>query len=259
VKPFGLWRADLLKLRRRRGLVAVVAAMTVGAQVVTYGILALLHWTNPATHSAAGGVENLGHGLWLINMLGGVAALVVGASAGADDLGAGVFRELVATGRSRLALFVSRIPGGLALILPFAAAAYAIAAAVSVFGAGSNTEPSGALVLGTGLWALSSVAFWYVLGLGVASLTGSRAYSIAGLLAFRLVLGAILTSIAWLGSVRELVPAVAFEYFAPAALQRFAFFGDPVASSGAAASAVIAAWLALALVAGAWRVATQDA
>jgi hypothetical protein len=259
MKPFGLWRADLLKLRRRRGLVALVALLTIGAQVITYGILALLHWFSPETHGAAGGVENLGHGLWLLNMLGGVAALVVGASAGADDLGAGVFRELVATGRSRLALFASRLPGGLAFVLPFAAAAYAIAAAVSVFGAGSHPEPSWTLVLETGTWAFTSIAFWYVLGLGVASVTGSRSYSLASLLAFRLVVGAILTSISWLAWFRELVPAVAFEHFAPDALRRFVFFGDPVGSSGTVAASVIVGWLALALAAGAWRVATQDA
>ena len=107
-----LVRAEVLKLRKRRGLVAITACLTVGAALVTCGILAILHWANPAHHGPAGGVVNLGHGLFVLGILGAVAATLVGATAGAGDLNAGIFRELVATGRSRRALFRARIPGG---------------------------------------------------------------------------------------------------------------------------------------------------
>ncbi len=40
---------------------------------------------------------------------------MIGIDAGAGDLSAGVFRDLVVTGRSRLALFASRVPAALAL------------------------------------------------------------------------------------------------------------------------------------------------
>ena len=38
-----LVRAEVLKLRKRRGLVAITAYLTVGAAVVVYGVLAILH------------------------------------------------------------------------------------------------------------------------------------------------------------------------------------------------------------------------
>src|SRR5438128_3524909 len=141
--------AELLKLRKRRSLVLTVLALTVGAAIVTYGVLAILHVANPAHHGPAGGVTNLGHGLFVLAMLGAVAATLVGATAGAGDLGAGVFRELVVTGRSRTALFLARIPGGLAFLLGIVAVAYSIAAVASVVFAGSGAAPStGTLVAG---------------------------------------------------------------------------------------------------------------
>ena len=173
--PAPLARADLLKLRRSRGLVATVAAMTVGAAIVTYAVLAILHAANPAHHGPAGGVTNLGHGVFVLALLGSVAATLVGAAAGAGDLNAGVFRELVVTGRSRVALFSARIPGGLAFLVPFTAAATVVMAGATVVFAGSLPAPSTALLAGTGLWLLLDVAFYFALALGLASLLGSRA------------------------------------------------------------------------------------
>ena len=61
-------------------------------------------------------------------MAGSVAGAIVGATAGAADIEAGVFRDLVATGRSRLALFFARVPGAWAIVLPMLALAVALAA-----------------------------------------------------------------------------------------------------------------------------------
>jgi hypothetical protein len=58
--------------------------------------------------------------------------VIIGAVAGAGDLEADVYRDLVVTGRSRLALYASRIPGGLAFLLPFVVTAYALAAVAAV-------------------------------------------------------------------------------------------------------------------------------
>ena len=49
--------------------------------------------------------------------MGPVAAVLIGAEAGAGDLAAGVFRDNVLTGRSRTALFLARIPAAVAVIL----------------------------------------------------------------------------------------------------------------------------------------------
>ena len=57
----------------------------------------------------------------VLAMAGSVAGVIVGATAGAADIEAGVFRDLVATGRSRLALFFARVPGAWAIVLPLLA------------------------------------------------------------------------------------------------------------------------------------------
>ena len=195
-RPFlPLVRADLLKLRRNRGLVAVAAAMTIGGMVVAYGILAVLHAVNPDHHGPAGGVEHLGNGIGLLALLGSAGAILAGARAGAGDLASGVFRELVVTGRSRLALFAARIPGGLAFLVPLVAVSVAIAAAATVGFAGSLAAPTAGLLAKAALWVTIDIAFYFVLALGLASLIGSRAQTIGILLAWRLAVTPILLSI----------------------------------------------------------------
>jgi ABC-type transport system involved in multi-copper enzyme maturation permease subunit len=254
-----LVRAEVLKLRKRRGLLAVTACLTLGAAVVPYTVLAILHAANPAHHGPAGGVENLGHVLLVLSLLGGVAAAIVGATAGAGDLAAGVFRELVVTGRSRRALFSARIPGGLAFLLGFAAAGYALAAAASVVFAGSLPAPSTGLLASAGTWLLLSCAFWFGLALGVASLVGSRSMTIGGMLAFRLAVSPILLSIGALGVGREVVPGAALERLAPHAVREFTRQSGPIPMSVSAAELVLLVWAAVVLVFGAWRTVNRDA
>lgn len=251
--------ADLLKLGRRRGLVIVTGLLTVGAMVITYGIIELLHVASPANHGPAGGIANLGHGAWIAGVLGAVAAAIVGSMAGTGDLEAGVYRDLIVTGRSRFALYRSRLRGGLVFLLPFVAAGYVIAGLVSVVLAGSYPVPSVSLLITTGLWALLQVAFYYVVAFGLACLVGSRSYTIGILLAFRLALTPILASISALGIVRELLPGVALQGLSPAALGNAAQQGPTIAMSTAATATVLIVWALAAVVAGAWRDTRRDA
>jgi ABC-type transport system involved in multi-copper enzyme maturation permease subunit len=251
--------ADLLKLRRRRSLTAVVAMLTIGAVVLTFAVMEVMHVSNPVNHGPAGGVENLGHLTFLIAALGGVAAALVGAGIGAGDRDAGVYRDLVVTGRSRIALFLSRIPAGITYLLPFVAAAYAIAASVSVAFAGGKPAPGVSLMIEGGLWALLQTAFYFLLAVGLATLLGSRSQTIAIVLAWRLALTPILASISALGVVRELVPGVAFESLAPAGFGHAIRQGPHVGVSTAAVTGVLIAWTVVSLVVGAWRDVTRDA
>jgi hypothetical protein len=252
-----LVRAEVLKLRKRRGLVSTVTAMTIGAAVVLYGVLVALHAANPSHHGPAGGVTNLGHGVFILGALGTVATIIVGASAGADDLNAGVFRELVVTGRSRWSLFWARIPGGLSFLLPFVAIAYALAAGASVGFAGSLSAPSTTLLVESGLFLLGEVALGFVLALGLASLLGSRAQTVGILLAFRLALTPLILSITFLGTSREAIFGAAFDRLSPHAILDS---GRPqVGMSLAAAIVVLALWTVIPLAVGAWRTATRDA
>lgn len=251
--------ADLLKLRRRTGLVVVTALLTVGSVALTYTIIELLHVFNPTANGPAGGVLKLGHVSFLLAALGSVAAAVVAATAGAGDLDALVSRDLVVTGRSRVALYLSRIPAGLLFLLPFVATAYAVAAAASVVFAASIPEPSTRLLAVTGAWTLLQVTFYYLLAFGLACLLGSRSYTIGVVLALRLALTPILAQITTLGVVRELVPGVALDHLSPAGLGDSARMGPNVPMSIAATAAVLICWTAAALVAGGRRDATRDA
>jgi hypothetical protein len=260
VRPFGLARADLLKLRKRRGLFWTSGALIVGPMVIAYGILAILHAANPDHHGPAGGIENLGHGMSVLVLVGSIGAIIAGASAGAGDLSAGVFRELVVTGRSRLALFFARVPGGLAFVLSFTAVAYAIAAVVCIAASGDLPSPSATLVVESGLWVFAELAFYSVLAVGLASLTGSRAYTIGILLAWRTAVSHILLSISALGMYRELLPDVPFDRLAPSAVEEFvrdapSHIGISVPTS----IGVLLFWAAVLTALGAWRTVTRDA
>jgi hypothetical protein len=251
--------ADLLKLRRRRGLVAVSGLLTVGAVVVTYTVMEVMHLSNPAKHGPAGGIANLGHGATLLSLLGAVAAAIVAATAAAGDLDTLVYRDVVVTGRSRLALYLSRIPAGLLFLLPFVAAAYTLAAVTTVGLAGSNPAPSASLLALTGAWTLLQVTFYYLLAFGLAALLGSRSYTIGVVLAWRLALTPLIASISSLGVIRELVPGVPLQDLAPAALGDSVRMMPVVQTSIAATTAVLVTWAAVTLVAGACRDTTRDA
>jgi hypothetical protein len=69
----------------------------------------------------------------LMDEFGFIAAVALGATAGAADLSDGMFRHLVITGRSRLALYLARIPAGLSILLSLAAAGFTAACLVTAF------------------------------------------------------------------------------------------------------------------------------
>lgn len=259
VRPFGLWHAYWLTLRRRRGLYWTMAGMTVGVEVVVFAVLLILHAVNPDHHGPAGGISNLGHGMFVLNLLGAVAASIAGASAGADDLSSGVFRELVVTGRSRFVLFAARVPGGLAFLLPFTAVAFTVVAVVASTAHGYLPAPSVTLMAECGVWVIAEAAFYFVFGLGLGALTGSRAYTIGILLAWRLIIARIIAAISFLGVFREIVPDVHFARLVPSGVNDTLREGPHVGVSLTAAIAVLLIWVAVWFGLGAWRTITRDA
>jgi hypothetical protein len=257
VRPFGLARADLLKLRKRRGLVITVFLMTIGIEVLIVGITAILHAANPDHHGPVGGVSNLADYTGALAFLGSVAAIVAGTSAGTGDLRAGVFRELVITGRSRLALFAARVGGGLAFLLPFVLVAYAIVAVPAAASSGDLVAPSGSQIVEAGLWIVAASSFYFALGLGLGSLLGSQGPTIGILLAFRFFVQEILASIHYLGWFRGAMPAAAFSNLVPHGLPHLREVDD-FHMSAVASVVVLLLWTAAALGIGAWRTATRD-
>jgi hypothetical protein len=231
--------AELLKLRRRRALVAASLALIVGPMLVAYVVLAVLHAANPAKYGPAGGVDNLGGSLGLLTQIGAVAAVLIGVNAGGGDLAAGVFRELVVTGRSRLALFAARIPGGLALLLSLVAVAVAITATASVVRVGCQEYAA---------WVGLVMTLAFLLALGVSSLLGSRSTSIGVLLAWQLAVAPLLLQSGKVDTV-----------LVGAALRRLEPGSGSASVSLTTAIVLIVVWTLAPLVAGAWRTQTRDA
>jgi ABC-type transport system involved in multi-copper enzyme maturation permease subunit len=244
-----LVRAEILKLRRRRGLMAWTALLTFGAVALSFGFSALMHAVgDPQQWRAAGGGEGLELALALLAMTGAVAGVLIGATAGGADIEAGVFRDLAATGRSRTALFAARVPGAWAILVPATLAGIAIAALLASALAGDGAVAASAVLEG-GAAALASTMLLSAASAGLAALASSRGMVIGVVLAFQLGLSPVLAQIGALGDVRYAIPSVAT-----------ARIGGELADEVALAVAilVVLGWAAVTLGAGLWRTRTQE-
>jgi hypothetical protein len=184
--------------------------------------------------------------------------VLIGATAGAGDLSAGVFRNLVTTGRSRWSLFGARIPGGLALLLPMAALAYGIGAVAAVGLAGSLPQPGTVYMVESGLWFLLYMAAMFLLAHGVSSFLGSRATTIGILAGVQLLVTPLVQGLHHPGVGAESILGIALWQLAPQELQNGAPSGD-VHMSLAAIVVVLVSWLAVVTGAGLWKTLRRDA
>ena len=144
IPTLGMIAKKFMELRKRRGLMITLILVTVGTPTVFLGVRLLLHAFAPKTYGPAGGYSiytALVSGV--LYVFGFIVAATLGATAGSDDLGEGVFRHLVITGRSRLALYLARIPAGLAIIVPLVAVGFTVVCAVCVFAAPTRLEFNG--------------------------------------------------------------------------------------------------------------------
>jgi hypothetical protein len=130
-----------LEIRRRRGLITTVAVLIVAPTVLIYGFRLLFHAVDPHSYGPAGNSGTLYDMTNLIAEFGFIAAAALGAATGTTDLSDGMFRHLVITGRSRLALYLARIPAGLAIIVPLVALAFSAACLVTSY-EGEPNPPS---------------------------------------------------------------------------------------------------------------------
>jgi hypothetical protein len=243
----GMIGAELLKLRKKRSLVGFSLLLTVGV------VSALYTWVGIG--QTAGGLHNFESAMRVIGAeFGLLAAVLIAVEAGAGDIASGVFRDLVVTGRSRLALFLVRIPGALLLCVPIILSAFLLSLAVTFLLADNLPVPGAGLVLEYAAWVLGSVMVVAVVSVGIASMLGSRVAALAGLLGWLAVASPLLAAAPPLGVAREALPTVALEHFKP---------GDPgtdsVATSTPTALIVLTIWCVAACALGAWRTSTRDA
>lgn len=231
--------------------------LTVAATVATFAILALLHAIDPAHHKVIGGLPHFDDGIYSLTQLGTVAAILIGATAGAGDLAAGFFRNLVVTGRRRWSFFAARIPGGLIVLLPITALAYAITAILSQAAPGSKGTPSTALMLESGLWFELYIGVMFLLALGLASLLGSRATTLGILAGLQLLITPVVQGVHNPGVGAEAVLGIALWQLAPKEILNGAPAGN-LTMSLAATVTVLVVWMLLATGLGAWRTITRD-
>jgi hypothetical protein len=251
-----LVRAELLKVRKRRGLLAATAALTILPMIVAYVVLAILHITDPSKHGPAGGATNFADSINFLGALTIIAGVLVGTTAGTGDLGAGVFRELVVTGRPRMALYAARIPAGLAFLLVPVGIAFGLAATASNVLTGSLRAPDGGLLLHSAAWLALLATLSFLIAVGISSLVSSRGTSIGILLGWLLVAMPLLMQIKALGVLREALVGAATERLEPAAV-----LGQnaPVPMSLLTAGIVVLAWAVVPLALGALRTSIRDA
>lgn len=264
--------AKLLDLRKRSVLMTVTVLFTVGLPVFFYGIRAIYHLSDPARYGPAGTPSAFATIGTLLAEFGFIVAAVLGATAGTDDLTDGMFRNLVITGRSRLALYLARVPAGLAILLSLAAFGFTVACLATAFlssphAAGALTPPASALA-GAGLWLELYLVIGFTVGLGLGILMGQRTVPVVLLIVLQIIITPALAdhALPYFVNGERLFVGVAMDQLKPAVLAGGTHVG-PTGGVGLvippmptwAMTAVIVGWIAGWLAIGAWKMTTRDA
>ena len=144
IPTWGMVTTRLMELRKRRGLMIALAVVYIGIPVIFLTVRLISHAVDPNSYGPAGGYSiftTLVAGF--MYSFGFIVAATVGCTAGSVDLTEGMFRHLVITGRSRLALYFARIPAGLTIVIAMVAVGYTIVCAVCVFAAPTQLNYDG--------------------------------------------------------------------------------------------------------------------
>jgi ABC-type transport system involved in multi-copper enzyme maturation permease subunit len=252
-----MFGADLLKLRKKRGTLIWALVLALAPVVVFFVVKAVQHSSNPLQHEPAGGIQGYRDGLRAVALIfGPLAAILIGVEAGAGDVSAGVFRDLVVTGRSRTALFASRIPAALALCWSVILGAFALLLLGVYLLASGGPTPDATLVLNGLGFTLLSTGVICVIAVGFSSLVGSKAASITALIGWQLVASPLISQISSLGSARRGLLSDSVAHFSPIDTGGH---GANVAVPQGTAAIVIVVWLAVFVGLGAWRTRRMDA
>jgi ABC-type transport system involved in multi-copper enzyme maturation permease subunit len=259
--------ADFLKLRRKRGTLIWALVLGLAPIVIMFAVTAIEHASDPTKYGPtghlegygpAGGLEAFHTGMKLLGGLffGPLVAILIGVEAGTGDASAGVFRDLVVTGRSRVALFFSRVPAALLMCWLVIVSAYVLVLIGTFVFASGLATPGGAEILNGLGFLLLATGVLTVVSVGFASLITSKPGAIIALIAWQVIASPLISSISSLGSIRELVLSQAISHFSPITLDGRA---TNLTLSGGTALIVLVGWLVVFLALGAWRTRTMDA
>jgi hypothetical protein len=250
-------RAELLKLTRKRSIMGTAAFLSIGTIVLYYGVLEIQHLTSPGSYGPAGGLDHFDNTLGFLGIyFGALAAILVGTEAGTTDTASGVFRDLVVTGRSRLALFAVRVPAALLVALALGLAALGVSIAATFAFAGGLATPSASFVIDGVLWVCGGQLVVCVVAVGVGGLTGSRAASLTILIAWQVLAGRVLARATVLGDARDAVPNLALGALKPGQLLSDNY---GLTMGAGIAVAVLAGWVIVWFALGARKTLVRDA
>jgi len=252
-----MFGADVLKVRKRRGTMIWVLVLALLPVIILFAAKAIQHSSNPAKYEPAGGTAGFTDGVRLLCLFfGPLAAILIGVEAGTGDVAAGVFRDLVVTGRSRLGLFASRVPAALAVCWSVIIVGYGLVL-LGTFAFASNLRtPDDSLVLNGLGFALLATGVVCTVAVGFASLTTSKPAAITALIGWQLVASPLIANISSLGRARDAVLSQALVHFSPV---HVGDRGASVTMSQGTALLTVVLWLAIFLALGAWRTRTMDA
>ena len=249
--------AELLRIRKRRAIMAIAAFFTVGVIVIYFAISEIQHLSDPSRYGSAGGIDNFNRATVILSVFfGSLAAILIGTEAGTSDTSSGVFRDIVVTGRERLWLFAVRVPAALIVTMAMCLAALGLSLAAAYGFAGGLPAPSASYAIDSVLWVCVAEALLCVIAVGLGSLTGSRAASLTALIGWQVIAGRLLSMITFLGSARDVIPNNALGALKPGAQLPDT---NGVSMSAGAAVLVLAIWLLAWTAAGAWKTRTRDA
>jgi hypothetical protein len=240
-----LIRMDVLKLRRRRGLMAIALLIAVGSVSIMFTVEAIRHGANPLHVGPAGGIRRFEDATDFLGTLAVVVAAMIGVTAGAGDAELGVLRDSLATGRSRLTLFASRAVAAVIATLAIMAAALVVVTVCSIALAGSAQVPSLSEIVQRDAAVLGFAASSTIVCTGIATFARSRGPVMASVIAFGVLISQVLLRVSFLGDVRDLLPLAAFERMA----------GDAITGLSVSlpvAIAVAVGWAVAGVLAGGW-------
>lgn len=260
-----MFAAEILKLRRNRTVMIVAGLLSIGVVVIFFSYDAIQHASNPAQNAPAGGVVGFGRAVRVLGVFfGTLVAALIGSEAGTADIASGVFRDLAATGRSRLALFWVRWPAAWLVTFVFTGTAMIVALIFSLLFAGnsspgfdvfgSNQLPSVSLILQSAAWIAMCNGVIAAFAVGVGSMTGSRGATLTTVIGWQAVASQLIAHTSSLGAVRDWLAIAAFGQLMPVD-------GDIAGITMATGLAVVVAlaWVVIPTAIGSWRTVTRDA
>ena len=254
--------AEILKLRRHRSTMLTAGVLSIGISALYFVVIISRGDGSIAADKA------LSSGSALLAMyFGSFSAILIGAAAGTLDLTSGVFRDLVATGRSRIALFAVRVPAAIMVALAFNFGGFAVTVAAALFCRKGGTGAEFGLIAEYAGWVALATTVVTALAVGVASLTGSRSVTLTTVIGWQTAATTLLFSAGFLGSLRQGLLTVALSHLRPGQAvgtrehpgSSNALPGLVLPMSTTVAVLVLLAWALIPIVIGARRIQAQEA